>query len=178
MKLLFYIMQIIFPFKNKSSLSLTCHVSATGEVKDFECTWMNEGEIFLVPLKFKGFFFFPPHKRRSCKHCVLAEFQMWCTQMRYIPPHSQWHDYILIFTVLVHGIADSGEGAALSLAPSKYWACAPSVVFGQLSSPPVSCVPWVHQDAGAPQLQPLLGLWSCRGISLHSWCGLWAWRGL
>lgn len=61
--------------------------------------------------------------------------------MGYIPPHSQWHDYILIFTVLVHGIAESGEGAALSLAPSKYWACAPSVVFGQLSSPPVSRVP-------------------------------------
>lgn len=77
---------------------------------------------------------------------------MRCTQMRYIPLHSQWRDYILIFTVLIHGIAESGEGAALSLAQAKCWAYAPSVMFGQLSPAPVSCVPWVHHDAGAPQL--------------------------
>lgn len=92
---------------------------------------LNEGENFLVSLKFKHFgwvslnlFYFVlfdlVYKGILSKHYALDEFHYGCTQTRYISMNSQWCDYILVLTIQIHVVAESGENAALASAQAKF----------------------------------------------------------
>lgn len=136
---------------------------------------INEGENFLVSLKFKHFgwvlknfvlFCFVwldlVYKKISSKHYVLDEFQYWCTQTRYISMNCHWCDYILVLTVLILVVAESGENAALALAQAKFGICS---THGVQSAGPhlLSHLPVCHA-AAASCLQVLLCSWSHRSF--------------
>lgn len=94
------------------------------------------------------------YKGISSKHYVLDEFHYGGTQTRYISMNSQWCDYILVLTVLIQVVAESGENAALASAQAKFDMLSMHGV--QSAGPHLLSRLAIHHGAAASCLQVLL----------------------